>query len=546
MKDLNIQYNLFGEIETEVLTTNKAAMRVGVSVATIHNWIKTGYLQTTSHGFVRQDSVETFLQNVSGTEKLRSRANKLQKDEHNHKLLSDKIERQIHSDRFSDNLWMEYESSLSESFRNKEGIYYTPEAIISDMMQSVDSLQSETFLDPCCGCGKFIVHALEKGFAPENIYGVDTDPNAVEITKKRIFEKTGFRGENIVCRDFLEFARTTQGKFTYIFTNPPWGKKLPKETKDVYASIYKAGKSTDTSSLFVFACLNILKENGMLGFLLPEAFFNISSFEDVRKVALRLHIDRLVDYGKPFKGLLTRAQAIVLKNEPAHEHSTVTCEFENQHIQRTQHSFCSTPKHIFNFWATQDTHTIIEHIYSLPHITLADHAQWGLGIVTGNNAKTCRTVCEKGFVPVFRGQDITADGLKTPALFISEDLSKCQQVAPPELYKAEEKLIYRFISNSLVFYCDTQQHYILNSANMLVLKDHFPLSGQQLADLLNSSFMNWVFANLFRTHKILRGDLELLPIHTGYFLKNKGFDEKRYLTSLGLEKDTHGTYRITR
>jgi site-specific DNA-methyltransferase (adenine-specific) len=158
----------------------------------------------------------------------------------------------------------------------------------------------------------------------------------------------------------------------------------------------------------------------------------------------------------------------------------------------------------------------------------------------------CKNSCEDGFVPVFRGQDITVNGLKKPTVFISEDLSSCQQVAPLEYYKAKEKLIYRFISNNLVFYCDTKQNYILNSANMLILDETFPISGQQLSDLLNSEFMNCFFANIFHTHKILRGDLELLPIHADYFMKNKIFDEEKYLSYLKIEKNKNGTYRIKR
>ena len=540
-----MQNRFFNEIEINTLTTNNAAMLIGVSVATIHNWIKTGYLQTTIEGRVSRDSIETFLQNFSGTEKLNARANKLHKDTHNHKIVSEKIAMQINSEKFNDNLWLEYENSLSESFRNKEGIYYTPTFIVSDMLQSIKKSENETFLDPCCGAGNFIIQALEKGFSPENIYGFDTDPNAVEITKKRIFEKTGFNSENIVCADFLELAQTKKEKFTYIFTNPPWGKKLTKDKKNKYALFYRTGKSTDTSSLFFFACLNMLKKKGKLGFLLPEAFFNISIFEDARKTALTLHIERLIDYGKPFRKLLTRAQAIILRNEKANENSIVECEIEKQKKQRKQQSFCHIPKHIFNFWANGETDKIIKHIYSLPHITLINNAQWGLGVVTGSNNKICKNSYEYGLAPIFRGQDITPKGLKMPTLFISEDLSKCQQVAPIELYKSKEKLIYRFISNKLVFYYDTQQNYILNSANMLILKDNFPISGQQLADLLNCDFMNWIFENIFHTHKVLRGDLELLPIHTDYFFKNNFFNEETYLDYLKVEKN-NGTYRIKR
>ena len=105
-------------------------------------------------------------------------------------------------------------------------------------------------------------------------------------------------------------------------------------------------------------------------------------------------------------------------------------------------------------------------------------------------------------------------------------------------------MIYKFISSRLVFFYDDQQRHVLNSANMLVLHKNFPVAKKIFAQLLNSDFMNWVFAKLFNTHKILRGDLESLPIHNGLFENASDFNEVRYLEKLDIEKNRNGTYRI--
>jgi site-specific DNA-methyltransferase (adenine-specific) len=91
----------------------------------------------------------------------------------------------------SDSLGQDYESSLSESHRNKEGIYYTPQSVVDDMLSvSAAEIGNKVFLDPCCGGGNFIIRALEVGFKPENVYGFDTDENAVAISRKRFFDQT--------------------------------------------------------------------------------------------------------------------------------------------------------------------------------------------------------------------------------------------------------------------------------------------------------------------------------------------------------------------
>ena len=558
--------------ELNRISLKSAAEQLNVSVVSIHNWIKDGSLKTID-GCLTQECLDDFKRDFLNKNKLSSRANKQYKDIHNHNQLTDDIRVKINSELSGKDISDSYEASLSESYKNKEGIYYTPQYIVEDMMSDITDVEGKTFLDPCCGSGNFIIEAIKKGFAPENVYGFDTDENAVAITKKRIKELCGYESDNIFCEDFLShqvtkspshqvgmhrmcpmqifrFSDSQLFKFDYIFTNPPWGKKINKRDRDKYSDLFNSGNSNDTSSLFYFASLKMLKEDGMLGFLLPDAFFNITSFEDARKSLLTLNIKRLIDYGKPFKGLMTKAMAFVAtkdkslksKAERVGTHrmcpnlnNRISCEIYNvkKHL-RSQRSFCDIPKHIMNFHIDERESEVIRKLFSKPHITLKDNAIWALGVITGNNSKLCHKENGGGLVPIFRGKDIFKDKIAEPSLFINENLDDCRQVAEIDCYKAKEKIVYRFISNNIICCCDTEQRYILNSANLFILNDDFPLTHKQVADLLNSDIMNWLFRSIFNTHKILRSDLELLPIWHEYFEKYENFSEESLREYLGV------------
>ncbi len=541
-----MQKNGIEETGNGIISIRDAARETDVSVATVRNWIRTGYLLQAGRGCITKASLRNLKAEVIGREKLISRANKQQKDQHSHEELTLFVNTRLCGDATnSESLGEEYEAALSESYRNKEGVYYTPVEIVKDLLSTVSACTEEDlFLDPCCGCGNFVMEALERGFKPQNIRAFDTDENAVAITRKRIFDCTGYLSKYIVQGDFLELASGLEERFECIFTNPPWGKKLPRSVRKDYAARYAVNGSMDTSSLFFFACLPLLTEGGRLGFLLPEAFFNITAYQGARDAALCYSILHLIDYGKPFKKLVTRAQGIILQNalqvEKQKEVRTVNCCWEGKAILRSMNSFRGMPKSIFNFWLSEEEAAVIHHVLTLPHDTLNGNAHWGLGIVTGNNRKYCIQRMRKGYIPVFRGSDIFCGQLKKVSNYIPSTLNLYQQVAPEWMYRAPEKLIYRFISSNLCFYCDTEQQYILNSANMLVLKQDFPLSGLQVADLMNSTFMNWLFKKVFRTHKVLRGDLEMLPIHVGYFKSNPVFNEESYLACLQVTKTNEG------
>ena len=492
------------------LTINETAVLFHVSSITVSNWVKEGFLELNGNRLVTAESILKFQKKYAGKIKLQARANKSLKDEFDAAEVGRMIQKELKSNKFDLFLGDRYESMLSESYKNKEGICYTPMSIVDDMMKEVEISENTLFLDPCCGTGNFLVKAVERGVAPRNIYGFDTDPNAVLIARRRIKELTGCEAPNLVCADFLQECPKLKMQFDLVFTNPPWGKKLPKKERSSLVKHYKAGFSTDTCSLFLFSVLSVLKVNGITGLLMPESFFNIAVYEDARKAVLQRTILKIKDYGKPFKNMYS-ACSIVFQNKEFDETNIVACN----EYERPQKSFFGMPKHILNYWTTDSEMAYIEQLMRQPYLTLKGHASWSLGIVTGNNAQRCKRSRKVGLKAIYRGQDILPGRLKAATVFVNpNDFPRYQQMASMEMLHAPVKLIYRFISKDLVFYCDTRQRYILNSANMLVLDDDFPLSAKQLAEIMNSPLTNWLFKQLFHTHKVLRGDLEVLPIFT--------------------------------
>lgn len=505
------------------LSLTETAHFFQVARETISNWVKEGYLETDGQNRVTRDSIRQFQRKYAGKIKLHARANKLHKDMVDIAEVNKIIQEELGGDAFDSSIGERYEQMLSESYKNKEGICYTPMRIVEEMLAEAVIDDTMLFLDPCCGTGNFLMKALERGVSPQNLYGFDTDPNAVLIAKRRIKELTGCEAPHVICADFLQESSKLKVRFDLIFTNPPWGKKIPKADRNKLVRCYQSGSSTDTCSLFLFASLSVLKVDGLMGLLMPESFFNIATYENARRAVLKQTLLKIYDYGKPF-GNMYSACAIWIRNTPSDGANEVVCCNGCDGYKRVQKSFSEMPKHILNYWTNDQEMLFLEQLLRRSHLTLKDHACWGVGIVTGNNATLCKPSRKRGYKPVYRGMDILPNGLKEASLFLNpKDFPRYQQMASLKMLHAPVKLIYRFISNNLVFYCDTEQRYILNSANMLVLDDDFPLSSMELAEIMNSPLTNWLFKQLFHTHKVLRSDLEVLPIITDLSL-HCGFD----------------------
>ena len=86
-----------------------------------------------------------------------------------------------------------------------------------------------------------------------------------------------------------------------------------------------------------------------------------------------------------------------------------------------------------------------------------------------------------------------------------------QQVAPVEMYRAKEKLLYRFICEVPVFTYDDQQTLSLNSCN-IVIPDVDGLEMKYILAILNSSVAAYFVSKRFNSVKLLRSHIEQMPI----------------------------------
>ncbi|SMN00791.1 Modification methylase bstVI [uncultured Candidatus Thioglobus sp.] len=519
---------------------NSITSELNISNATLRNWIKTDCLTTDRDGFITTESYDYFKKNILGKDKLNKRANKQYLDKPN-------IDFSIDENNNAHESAIQYEQSLSIAERNKKGIYYTPNSSIDEMFSALPILKAtDTFLDPCCGTGNFLIKALEKGIKPENIYGFDVDKTALKIANNRFYQLTGQHSNNIKLVNLLEEKHNQ--KYDFIFTNPPWGYKFNAQQKTYYANRFNKGVKVDSSALFVLICLNIIQKDGMLGVLLPDSFFNIAAFKSVRKVLLKKSLVQLINHNKPFEGLQTKAYSFIVKNNS--DLIKIQCKTDTSKQFRKQTDFINNPHYIINFDATEMEAQVISHLYSYPHQTLTSKAKWGLGIVTGNNAKHLSNTKKNNHKPIYKGVDIEKGKIKKHKFYIFDDFSKLQQTADKKLYLADKKIVYRFINSNLIFALDDKQRYFLNSVNFLIINQHtllaedkLAITEQQLVFLMNAEIMNWLFKKLFRTHKVLRSDLERLPIFDEFFRIHNNYCEQDLHKYLNIERH-NGTFRI--
>lgn len=415
-----------------------------------------------------------------------------------------------------DILGLIYLSCKNMGSRKARGSYYTPTKVVKKLISHLDIEHIGKVLDPCCGTGNFLLQ-LPESVDLADIYGTDTDAVSIRIARLNMALKYPDADVEEICehiteKNFLtEYDRTG---FDTIIGNPPWGYAFSNEDKAVLKARYAtaSGRNTESYDVFIERALEILVPDGTLAFVLPEAVLNVKAHMRIRTILLQgSSVKSLTFLGDMFDGV--QCPCILLQliatGKPL---STAGMMIED----RTRTFIIAMERTVvpenFSFRMTDEEYRVLEKIKnSIPVCYLANHADFALGIVTGNNKKFLSTEKTEHSEMVLKGTDICKYHINPAKQYLRFEPEQFQQVAPLEIYRAPEKLLYRFISNQLVVAYDDRQMLSLNSCNIVIPK----IEGMQIKyilAILNSSVSQFVYQKEFHSIKVLRAHMEHIPI----------------------------------
>lgn len=219
-----------------------------------------------------------------------------------------------------------FEQFMDGFFKGDFGQYFTPRPIIEFAVKMTKPEHDWDVLDPSCGSGGFLLHALDymrkqakefyepgtvdyytywHDFASKHLYGIEINDEIARVAKMNmIVHDDGHT--NVISHDALDsidkmhdhnpgFAKD---KFDLILTNPPFGSTITKAEKP-YLSGYELGKVKDAKGkskdrprqssevLFIERIWEFLKPGtGKAAIVLPDGILTNSSSQYVRDFIL--------------------------------------------------------------------------------------------------------------------------------------------------------------------------------------------------------------------------------------------------------------------
>lgn len=601
---MRVQQTSFFDFEDDTLSFSETARIIGVSEATVRNWIKLGIIKSNAQtNRIEKHSIDRLRHEIDTgrLEKLNKRANKSKSQStrnnkelgsHTVKLVdnlkpklsslslnesiavfafifisikldnraiskaqaeayrlaceviesfSDLTIDQIESDFDTeihlaqswgvedDFLGVAYQELLSVGSKSDAGSYYTPASIVEDMISDISKPENLPIVDPCCGAGVFLLSAAKKiqqtGTTDwiSHIYGADIDPLAVRVAKISILslikDNDFVSSPNIYCFNSLEIENWRRlgdvfGSFKMVVSNPPWGSKKSVLSTTINEADFYPLKSNESFSYFVILAHKLLGSGGRLNYLLPRAFYDVGLHRDIRSfVVTEFNINKIVYFGNAFHGLMVEAVSLqaskgILENSGKID---VIDKIKNVSFCLSQQQIVDSSECTISLNDRDKTSDIKFKIKQFQHFYLGAQDDWALGIVTGDNAKHIHQNKFDASEPIYKGKDVLPFKLAAPTNYIAYTPENFQQCAKEHMYRAEEKLVYRFISDKLIFAVDRRKSLTLNSANIIIpRKRSVPID--YIAAFLNSCVANFLFKHEFGSIKVLRKHIESIPI----------------------------------
>lgn len=213
----------------------------------------------------------------------------------------------------ADTVSIAFQVLRSAALKQEEGQYFTPKQVIQAAVKLMNVRLDDIIIDPACGTGGFLVQALiemkdrypneEKEisrWAQLHIYGIDKDAIGVKLTKAimQILNDGSahcVRGDSVLTHTWsakyphLMSNMYKNGRFTKVFTNPPFGAPLKIKYADAkkaglsIADYVETGKEIELGLAMFNRCHDLLRKGGRICIVLPETYFFSPSYAFVRK-----------------------------------------------------------------------------------------------------------------------------------------------------------------------------------------------------------------------------------------------------------------------
>jgi len=196
-------------------------------------------------------------------------------------------------------LWGLHDSNYESNYQNYSSFHYTPAFLARSIVEySLSKLNLETdnikILDPACGSSEFLLEALKQlkslGYSGMvEIHGWDSSESAINISKFLLtYEGREWNNNLKISLKHVNNSLTEiwTSDYDLILMNPPFlsWQLLDKRNREIVTTVLNenCNKKPNLASAFLYKSIQHLKENGVVGTVMPSSILLMDSYKKLR------------------------------------------------------------------------------------------------------------------------------------------------------------------------------------------------------------------------------------------------------------------------
>lgn len=218
-----------------------------------------------------------------------------------------------------------FEYLVNHASKGSKGQFFTPRHVVDACVRIVSPSANELVLDPACGSGGFLVHALQyvreqtptvdmSSYAARQLWGFDFDVRAARVAKALMViagdgETNIFRVNSLLTpaasSDLFDLPETSpdlpwltiedvmRGRvrnfrgFDVILTNPPFAGELQEQHMLSAYELGRTNRRVERDVIFLERCIQLLRPGGRIAIVLPHNKVGARSWDYVREWLVR-------------------------------------------------------------------------------------------------------------------------------------------------------------------------------------------------------------------------------------------------------------------
>lgn len=480
--------------------------------------------------------------------------------------------------------------------RKAGGVFYTPQYIVDYIVENTlgklikdktpKQVEKIKIVDPACGSGSFLLGAFQyllnfhaeyyhkNGYANKkgkdnpltphgtlstaekkkillnNVFGIDIDANAVEVTKLSLLLKcmegetdasikqqiTMFHervlpdldnnikdGNSLVDTDIydtqIDFGEEKkikpfswkkgfpevfkQGGFDVVIGNPPYVIVFNEEVKKYLETNYPAfQRNNDLYVAFIARCLNLVKPDGVYSMITPNSFIRGDYFNALRLLLNKYQIKEIVDFGNKLIFSSANVFTCIFNIVKAKPKSNWIMKSDLDVVKSTIKS--DSEIYVFKDILIQklDKHKKIDDYFLVKDV---GYNYWSEGRGKKRGGSIGSRILYKGKkenskdIPYLKGSNFNRYTIEEPTQFLRHNYEKYLDKDDTfrftaEILEASPKLIYRQTSSSLIGTIETKKYHNDKTVHVILCKKGVDLDLKFVLGLFNSKLLNYYYS----------------------------------------------------